>query len=187
MVTTLEPGQPATVTNVGTGGAAIFDFGIPKGDASGGLDPAQNLADVDDAAQALENIGGAPQETTYSKTEVGALLSGKADTSAVYSKAEIDLKLAGHADIISDETNAVPGDGLIADTSGGAVTVHLPASPTNGNVVTIWRVGSNAVTIDPDVNTIRNVSGSLVLDDDGQGVRLTFVSTEWVAFPEALP
>lgn len=31
-VTTLEPGQNATVTNVGTSGAAVFDFGIPKGE-----------------------------------------------------------------------------------------------------------------------------------------------------------
>lgn len=30
-VTTLEPGQPATVTNSGTEGAAVFNFGIPKG------------------------------------------------------------------------------------------------------------------------------------------------------------
>ena len=31
-VTTLEPGQQATVTNSGTSGAAVFDFGIPKGE-----------------------------------------------------------------------------------------------------------------------------------------------------------
>ena len=31
-VTTLEPGQNATVTNSGTSGAAVFDFGIPKGE-----------------------------------------------------------------------------------------------------------------------------------------------------------
>lgn len=31
-VTTLEPGEPATVTNSGTSGAAVFDFGIPKGE-----------------------------------------------------------------------------------------------------------------------------------------------------------
>ena len=30
-VTTLEPGQPATVTNTGTDTAAILDFGIPRG------------------------------------------------------------------------------------------------------------------------------------------------------------
>jgi hypothetical protein len=31
-VTTLDAGNPATVTNVGTSSAAIFDFGIPEGD-----------------------------------------------------------------------------------------------------------------------------------------------------------
>jgi hypothetical protein len=34
-VTTVNPGDPATVTNVGTSGAAIFDFEIPEG-ATGG-------------------------------------------------------------------------------------------------------------------------------------------------------
>lgn len=33
-VTTLEPGEPATVTNSGTSGAAVFDFGIPKGETA---------------------------------------------------------------------------------------------------------------------------------------------------------
>ena len=33
-VTTLEPGQQATVTNSGTSGAAVFDFGIPKGESA---------------------------------------------------------------------------------------------------------------------------------------------------------
>ena len=38
-VTTLEPGQPATVTNTGTDTAAILDFGIPRGeDGTGGGD-----------------------------------------------------------------------------------------------------------------------------------------------------
>lgn len=35
-VTTLEPGEPATVTNSGTSGAAVFDFGIPKGEQGSG-------------------------------------------------------------------------------------------------------------------------------------------------------
>lgn len=30
-VTTLSPGASATVTNVGTSGAAVFDIGIPQG------------------------------------------------------------------------------------------------------------------------------------------------------------
>lgn len=35
-VTTVSPGDPATVTNVGTSAAAVFDFEIPKGDAGAG-------------------------------------------------------------------------------------------------------------------------------------------------------
>lgn len=39
VVTTLAPGQPATVTNTGTDTAAILDFGIPRGeDGAGGGD-----------------------------------------------------------------------------------------------------------------------------------------------------
>lgn len=36
VVTTLEPGQPATVTNTGTDTAAILDFGIPRGEGGTG-------------------------------------------------------------------------------------------------------------------------------------------------------
>lgn len=35
-VTTLSPGSPATVTNVGTSAAAVFNFGIPQGAAGSG-------------------------------------------------------------------------------------------------------------------------------------------------------
>lgn len=39
-VTTLEPGQPATVTNTGTDTAAVLNFGIPRGEnGSGGGTP----------------------------------------------------------------------------------------------------------------------------------------------------
>ena len=48
-VTTLEPGQPATVTNAGSETAAVFNFGIPKGepgeDGSAGL-PTPTAADA---------------------------------------------------------------------------------------------------------------------------------------------
>jgi hypothetical protein len=37
--TTLDPGDPATVTNSGTSSAAVFDFGIPKGDKGDAGEP----------------------------------------------------------------------------------------------------------------------------------------------------
>jgi hypothetical protein len=43
-VTTVNPGDPATVTNVGTSGAAIFDFEIPEGAAgAAGVDGVARL------------------------------------------------------------------------------------------------------------------------------------------------
>ena len=43
-VTTVNPGDPATVTNVGTSGAAIFDFEIPEGATGGaGVDGVSRL------------------------------------------------------------------------------------------------------------------------------------------------
>jgi len=41
--TTLAPGSAATVENVGTSSAAVFNFGIPKGDAGTGSDEAERL------------------------------------------------------------------------------------------------------------------------------------------------
>lgn len=47
-VTTVAPSAPATITNVGTSSAAIFDFEIPKGeDGSASITQAQVLAEMD--------------------------------------------------------------------------------------------------------------------------------------------
>lgn len=44
-VTTVAPGDPATVTNVGTSGAAILDFEIPQGDPGDVVGPGSATAD----------------------------------------------------------------------------------------------------------------------------------------------
>lgn len=187
-VTTLAPGEPATVDNVGTESNVVLNFGIPRGeDGETGLDPAQNLADVEDPEAALANIGGAPSAQTYTKLEVDGALTGKADASDVYSKSSIDDKFAGQAVTISEDLVAEAGHKLIVDTSTSAITIDLPAAPSDGNIVIVWRDGGHPVTVDPGDEAIRHVSGSLVLDVDGQGVRLTFIAGEWIAFPEALP
>jgi hypothetical protein len=56
-VTTLSTGSPATVVNVGTSSAAIFDFGIPQG-APGGVTPSA-LTSVNDTNVTL-TLGGTP-------------------------------------------------------------------------------------------------------------------------------
>lgn len=60
-VTTVPYGTPASVTNVGTPAAAVFDFGIPKGQdgtGTGDMQAANNLSDLANADTALGNLGG---------------------------------------------------------------------------------------------------------------------------------
>lgn len=66
-VTTLSPGAPATVTNVGTSSAAVLNFGIPKGDTG----PITSVNGQTGPAV----TGLAETATTYTKTQVDALLS----------------------------------------------------------------------------------------------------------------
>jgi hypothetical protein len=56
-VTTVNPGDPATVTNVGTSGAAIFDFEIPEG--------AAGAAGVDGVSRLYYNVTNYNSATIY--------------------------------------------------------------------------------------------------------------------------
>lgn len=67
--TTLDPDQPATVTDVGAPGEAVFNFGIPKGDKG---DPGSNGAGFDytqgaasDLWTVAHNLGFRPSVSTF--------------------------------------------------------------------------------------------------------------------------
>ena len=70
-VTTGEPGTPASVTNVGTENAAVFDFVIPKG-ADG--------ADGEDGAPGADGADGAPGQAAT--IQVGQVTTGEPGTPA---------------------------------------------------------------------------------------------------------
>lgn len=78
-VTTVNPGDPATVTNVGTSGAAVFDFEIPQGDpgqdglGTGDVTAASSLANN---AIVLGDGGSKGIKTTTSITGIVKASSG---------------------------------------------------------------------------------------------------------------
>lgn len=77
---------------------------------------------------------------------------------------------------------AVSGDRIAANTSAGAFTVTLPATPSAGDYAEIMDGGgweTNALTINPNGQNINGVSGNQTVST--RGVRLMFVysSTEW--------
>ena len=72
-VTTLEPGQSATVTNSGTSGAAVFDFGIPKGEQGSGDVP--HYISVDYLSELKARfILFAPKDVTITKDNIAEYL-----------------------------------------------------------------------------------------------------------------
>jgi hypothetical protein len=107
-----------------------------------------------------------------------------------------DEKLNANFDSIDTELNratswtlqteaytAVKRDRILADTSGGAWTLTLPASPTAGDYIEVqdatgeWL--TNNLTIDGNGNDIEG-SATFVGDVDGDRAILTFNGTQWV-------
>lgn len=118
----------------------------------------------------------------YDKTEADAHHSAL----AAGLEQAVTARLASEATVVTTDMEASAGARLLVDTSVGPIAIDLPTAPVAGNAATIWRDGAGLVTVNPNGNAIRNVSGELILDEDGQGVRLTFIGGEWIAFPETL-
>lgn len=79
---------------------------------------------------------------------------------------------------------AVTGDQLVIDTSGGAVTVTLPATPTTDDQIVIARLGSSAVTIARNGSTISGAAENLTLDSNYALVTLVCTGANaWRAIP----
>jgi hypothetical protein len=74
---------------------------------------------------------------------------------------------------------AVSGDGFFVDTSSGAVTVTLPASPSAGDIVSIAdytnTFQTNNVTIGRNGSKIGGVCADAILSTQGQSITLVYV------------
>ena len=84
---------------------------------------------------------------------------------------------------------AVADDGVQTNTTAGAFTVTLPATPANGDQVFIvdsfntW--GTNNLTIGRNGSTIEGVAQDLVCDITGVSVQCVYNGTTWDIFTQA--
>ena len=78
---------------------------------------------------------------------------------------------------------AVNGDALLCNTSAGAFTITLPASPVLNNQIyfqdSTGSFSTNALTIDPGSNNIMGSSGTLVATLANAGFGLFYNGSEW--------
>jgi hypothetical protein len=85
---------------------------------------------------------------------------------------------------------AEAGDGIGANTSGGAFTITLPASPEIGDIIVIadthhsW--ATNNLTVARNGNNIQFLAEDLVCDTDGVSIRFKYFSNGWVIYPTAV-
>lgn len=120
-------------------------------------------------------------------TLVGTYVSGEISdmqTSVDAAVAAVGQSVAGTMTRITADAGthaAIAGAELYADTDGGAVSIELPASPSNGNRVRVLRDGASNVTILRNGNTIAGFAEDLVIDEDKQDWTLTFMQGNWFA------
>ena len=79
-------------------------------------------------------------------------------------------------------------EGVLADTSGGAFTVTLPATPAAGDQVIVadptgdW--GTNNLTVGRNGSTIAGVAQDLVCDISSVAVQLVYDGTTWAVYAQ---
>jgi len=89
---------------------------------------------------------------------------------------------------ITSTTTLTNNQGVIADTTGGAFTVNLPASPSTGAQVFLadggaW--GTNNLTVGRNGSTIEGVAQDLVCDITGVSIQMLYDGTTWQVFAQA--
>jgi hypothetical protein len=79
---------------------------------------------------------------------------------------------------ISSAETVQPGAQILVDTSGAAVTITLPASPSTGDEVTFvdakYTFDTNALTVGRNGSNITNAAADLVVNTEGAGFTLVY-------------
>lgn len=170
--TTLPSGSSATVTNVGTSSAAVFNFGIPKGDKGDSGSGSGDMSSADyDPSDTVKNAGGIVAYVTDEiPTKTSELTNDGADGTSTYVEAD-DLATVATTGSYSDLSGTpslatVATTGLYSDLSGtpslatvattGAYSdlTGTPTIPTvNDATLTIQKNGTDVTTFTANSST----------------------------------
>ena len=122
---------------------------------------------------------------TLSESSTGSLLN--LSGSAVVYVSATDADVINYTRKTSTYT-ASAGDGIIADTSGGAWTLTLPAGPVVGDTVVVsdgddWSV--NNLTVGRNGSTIKGLSEDLTMDIGNVSVTFVYDGSTWQVYVQA--
>ena len=155
-ITTLEPGQPATVTNTGTSTDAILNFGLPRGE--------DGKVEDNNAPAIISSAEGTTIQLTDSSDRA---LQGL----TVYGKSTQDGEPDPDNPIAI--TNIGDNDDIIITLTDNNTTTQQIALSTAGGLAGVPTTSGGNVTMDGQ----QYVSETIQLYSDGTGKRITPVKT----------
>jgi glycine rich protein len=188
--------QTAVVATCNTSAQTWTQF---QASSSSYLQAANNLSDLSNAGTARTNLGlGTLATTSTSGTSIvygngtGGLLNVTIGSNLTFSGGT--LSATGGSGSVSWQSaqtsafTAAAGNAYPVNTTSGAITVTLPASPSAGNLVTLtdyantW--ASNNVTINPNGNNLMGLTTNATLAVNRESINLVYAdSTQgWIPY-----
>lgn len=153
-VTTLPPGSPATVVNVGTSSAAVLDFSIPRGNDGAGAGDVVGPASA--TADALVQFDG----TTGKLIKVGPSLGVGASTS-IPTRADADARYSSISDVLNTQTGttytlqASDNGKVVEFSNAAAITLTIPVLTAGFNCL-IRQIAAGVPSWTASGTTLRN-------------------------------
>lgn len=107
-------------------------------------------------------------------------------TAASVTTVDLDTRYSATSwTVTTTAVTAVNGSKIIANTSGGAFTITLPATPATGSSVTVADGGNwstNNLTIGRNGSTIAGVASNYIISNAGNQVEFVYNGTTWLVF-----
>jgi len=128
------------------------------------------------------------RDTIFSSSNSGSLVNFSAGVKDVFVTLPSQRSYGIPFSTKTTTYTASPNEGILANTSGGAFTITLPASPVAGTQVIVgdanntW--GTNNLTLARNGSTIEGLSEDLVCDITGVNVQLIYSGTTWQVFAQ---
>lgn len=129
------------------------------------------------------------RDTVLESSNAGALVPFSAGSKDVFVTLPAERVGVLYTPVKTSNYAAAVFDGVQTNTSGGAFTVTLPASPAVGDQVVVvdsansW--ATNNLTIARNGSTIEGSASDLVCDISGVSVQLVYSGTTWDVFAQA--
>jgi hypothetical protein len=177
----IEAGTTGTLSVARGGTGATTLTGVVKGTGTSAL-TAGTVSLTTEVTGTLPAANGGTGLTTPGTSGNILTSNGSAWTSAAPAPGGIDyvVKTANY----TTQNN----EGVLADTSGGAFTVTLPATPAAGDQCIVAdagaNFGTNNLTVGRNGSTIGGLAENLVIDITGVSVQLVYDGTTWEVYAQ---